>query len=163
MREEFQFQRYYFRWVCALPCLILAFAFNDVLSLFLKNSLAYLIVCTLFTLGLLALYYFSTQHWAVFQGNGAYWMEEDTLCIQLGDKTHRITQVTRLTGSKQKVLRNRFVLLVIKTPHETIKLFSLPLENGQRFADTALYPLYVRLRDMERGQSTPQNHPEDPV
>jgi hypothetical protein len=150
-RSEFAFQRYYKRWLGALPCLLLGFGFNALLEGLPLKPAVYCVLCAGFMMILLSIYYLLSETWKLFRGKGYYWVENDILHIQMDTKIYPIENITELFGDVKSVFHSRHAVLLIEMSQTTIKLFSTPLEPEQGFADSSLYPLYSRIRSRTDG------------
>jgi hypothetical protein len=148
---EFSFQRYYKRWLGALPCLILGLGFNTLLERLPLKPAVYCVSCAGFMVILLSIYYLLSETWKVFRGKGFYWVEDNILYIQVGKKTYPIENVTELFGDVKSVFHSRHAVLLLEMGQTTIKLFSTPLGPEQGFAASSLYPLYSQIRSRADG------------
>jgi hypothetical protein len=153
MKKEFEFQRYYKRWLGALPCLAIAIVLNFLLELLSLNKTAYFVLCVAIMFVLLFVYYAISEKWQLFRSKGYYWIENDILFIQVDNKTYKVTGVTELLGDVKSVYHSRYTVLLIEMGKTKIKLFSAPIEQEQTFQDSSLYPLYClilsRAQDLE--------------
>ena len=71
---EFQFQYYYWRWICALPCLVLAILLNGVIIKLIQQEIWVYILCAIMMIIFMKLYYYFTQKYGWFNGKGYYWV-----------------------------------------------------------------------------------------
>jgi hypothetical protein len=153
MKKEFEFQRYYKRWLGALPCLAIAIVLNFLLELLSLNTTAYFVLCVAIMFVLLFAYYAISEKGELFRGKGYYWIENDSLFIQIDNKTYEIIGVTELFGQEKSVYHSKYTMIRIEMGKTKIKLFSAPIEQGQTFPDSSLYPLYClilsRAQDLE--------------
>jgi hypothetical protein len=142
VKKEFEFQRYYKRWLGALPCLAIAIILNFLLELLSLNTTAYFVLCVAIMFVLLFVYYAISEKWKLFRGKGYYWFADNILHIQADNKIYEITGVTELLGQEKSVYHSKYTMLLIEMGKTKIKFFSAPIEQDQTFQDSSLYPLY---------------------
>jgi hypothetical protein len=114
LKKEFEFQRYYKRWLGALPCLAIAILLNILTELLSLNTAVYFILCVAIMFILLFVYYAISEKWKLFRGKGCYWIEADILHIQIDNKIYEISGVTELSGYEKSVYHSRYTTLLIE-------------------------------------------------
>lgn len=142
---EFEFQYYYRRWLGAMSCL--AISLNFLLEPLHPKTEVYCILCVVVMFVLMTVYYAVLENWNIFIGKGCYWSENNILYIRTGGKIHEITNVRELRGDVKTVFHSRYALILIETDKTEIKLFSVPVKQGQGFEESSHYPLYSLILD----------------
>ena len=138
---EFQFQYYYWRWICALPCLVLAILLNGVIIKLIQQEIWVYILCAIMMIIFMKLYYYFTQKYGWFNGKGYYWVEDKAVYIQMGKKTIKVDLVRELLGEVVEVYSNCCAMLFVDTGKKKYKLFSVQLENTKQFKASSIYGL----------------------
>lgn len=144
-RKEFKFQYYYRRWLFGLPCLVIGIVLSAILQNKFQSSVLYYLMSAMLIVVLLSLYYTVTNGLKIFVGNGSYWLDGDSICVQINDKTYQISDVTELLGSTLSFFNSKCASLSVQWgggKGETLKIFSVPLTPDREFKDSSVYPLY---------------------
>lgn len=102
----------------------------------------YIALGAIITVGALMLYYKWSEKLTFFFRKGYYWEENGTVCIQRGKTIRAITNVDWLRGTDTFAYGPRVAMLVVQCGKRKTILFSRSLEEGRKFSDTELYPLY---------------------
>lgn len=144
---EFRFQYYYLRWICSLPCLIIAILLNCVIVKLIQQEIWVYFLCAIMMITFMKLYYYFTQKYGWFNRKGYYWIEDKTVYIQTGKKTMKVDLVRELLGEVVEVYSNCCTMILIDTGKKKYKLFSVQLENSKQFKDSSIYELYQALLD----------------
>lgn len=149
MKNEFEFQYYYRRWLGALPILIISIILNLLLSLLSLSNIIHYILCIIVMLVLMCIYYKISENCKIFHGKGYYWTDNDIVYIQAGKKLYKISEVKELLGDVKSIYSSKYAVLLIETNTNNVKLFSIPIDKEQKFEDTSVYPIYKLVLDKE--------------
>lgn len=139
---SFRFQYYYMRWICALPCLIIALLLNNVIIRYIQREIMIYILCGIMMVVFMKIYYYFIRKFGWFMGEGYYWAENEKLYIQVDKKIMEIDSVKELLGDVVDIYSNRCASLMIDTGKKKYKIFSEQLDDRKQFREASIYPIY---------------------
>lgn len=138
----FRCQRYYLRWLCGFPCLLLGFAGAWLLRNITDSLLLFGVFCAMCMIIMLSLYYALTNGMTWYLSTGSYRMEEGDCCLSVYGKEYRLHDVEELFATEISYFLHRCARVSIEADGETIVIFSVPLREDEDFEESSLYPLF---------------------
>ena len=138
----FRCQRYYFRWLCGLPCVLLGFAGAWLLRNITDSLLLFGVFCAMCMVIVLSLYYALTNRMTWFLSTGSYRLEEGDIFLSVYGKEYRLHDVEELFATEISYFLHRCAKVTVETEGEVIAIFSVPLREDEDFEESSLYPLF---------------------
>lgn len=145
MKTIFEFQYYYRKWLCFLPCFLIIILMNFILDDYIINNMVYYMINVLLMILMLTLYYKITNNMSFFIGKGYYWEDEGIVYIDYKNKVYSINHIKELCGSENNIYKHKYAVLYIQSQQDKIKIFSKPIKKTENFEDSSIYDLYETL------------------
>lgn len=145
MTKTFRAQRYWLKWLCALPLLIPAGILEALLSMHMQSSVLFAVSCALIMGTLIGVYYALADRCRLFWYEGTYTADADGVTVRLRNREYPVRDIREMFGDELNIFFNRYAYLVIETPEKKIKIYGERLHGEQGFADSALFPLMETL------------------
>lgn len=135
----FKYQKWFSRNLCAGIGLVGVFAVRDLFDNLTDNIFVYIVIASI----LLYAYYKFTQLYNLFERNGAYWVENETVYIQKGKRVFEIKDVQWLRGTTVSFYgMQKSGMLVINFEKRKIVLISSSDAEIDSFSKSEFFPLF---------------------
>ena len=143
-KVEFELQRYYKRWLYALPVLAADLLFAALMGHYLQGAMCCAVIVTVMVCSMSA-YDRLTAKQRLFLTKGTLTVSGGRVKISAYGKEHEITDITELLGGTPTFFRSRCAVISADTPAGRVKLFSEPLDTEREFPDSTLSPVWKTL------------------
>ena len=135
----FKYQKWFSRIFCAGIGLVGVFAVGDLFDNLTDNIFVYIVIASIW----LYAYYKFTQLYNLFERNGAYWVENETVYIQKGKRVFEIKDVQWLRGTTVSFYgMQKSGMLVINFEKRKIVLISSSDAEIDSFSKSEFFPLF---------------------